>query len=110
MLDARFSYRGEKYGCDARSGRPESDASPDEHGRSRHRAHILDMEYSTVTPHVRHYNKVQITRRLEMKPESLSRAFGKLRDCGVSVRQSYTNIVVLREFALEGPANIWSKM
>ena len=38
------------------------------------------------------YDKVLIAGRLGMKPESLSRAFAKLRDHGVTVRQSLASI------------------
>lgn len=47
------------------------------------------------------YDKVLIAGRLGMKPESLSRAFAKLRDHGVTVRQSLASIsdvAVLRSF------------
>lgn len=47
------------------------------------------------------YDKVLIAGRLGMKPESLSRAFAKLRDHGVTVRQSLASIsdvAVLRNF------------
>ena len=110
MLGMRFSYRGEEYRCDARSRMSESEASLSDQGRSGYRVNILDTGHATGSPQVWDNNMMYVTPRLTMKPESLSRAFGKLRDCGVSVRQCYTNIVVLREFALEGPANSWSKM
>lgn len=58
------------------------------------------------------YDKVLIAGRLGMKPESLSRAFGKLRDFGVTVRQNHAliaDIESLRDFAVEDPANSWSK-
>lgn len=47
------------------------------------------------------YDKVLLAGRLGMKPESLSRAFAKLRDHGVTVRQSLASIAdvaVLRNF------------
>ncbi len=59
------------------------------------------------------YDKVLIAGRLGMKPESLSRAFGKLREFGVTIRQNHAaiaDIETLREFALEDPANSWSKL
>lgn len=59
------------------------------------------------------YDKVLIAGRLGMKPESLSRAFGKLRDYGVNIKQNHAliaDIEALREFALQDPANSWSKM
>ena len=58
------------------------------------------------------YDKVLIAGRLGMKPESLSRAFAKLRDHGVAVRQNHASIAdieALREFAFEDPAMAWSK-
>jgi CRP-like cAMP-binding protein len=58
------------------------------------------------------YDKVLIAGRLGMKPESLSRAFGKLRDYGVTIRQNHASIAsiaTLRDFAIEDPANSWSK-
>jgi CRP-like cAMP-binding protein len=53
------------------------------------------------------YDKVLIAGRLGMKPESLSRAFAKLRDHGVTIRQNHASIAdieVLRNFAEEDPA------
>ena len=58
------------------------------------------------------YDKVLIAGRLGMKPESLSRAFAKLREYGVSVRQhtaEIENIDRLRTYADEDPANAWSR-
>lgn len=58
------------------------------------------------------YDKVLIAGRLGMKPESLSRAFAKLKEYGVTVRQSHAAIAdveALREFALEDPAMSWTK-
>ena len=56
------------------------------------------------------YDKVLIAGRLGMKPESLSRAFARLRDYGVAMKQSVAQIedvVLLRSFAEEDPANAW---
>jgi CRP-like cAMP-binding protein len=50
------------------------------------------------------YDKVLIAGRLGLKPESLSRAFAKLRPVGVEVRSSHVSIrdvVKLRDFANE---------
>lgn len=50
------------------------------------------------------YDKSLIAGRLGMKPESLSRAFARLRDVGVQVRQNTAaiqDVVRLREFASE---------
>ena len=58
------------------------------------------------------YDKVLIAGRLGMKPESLSRAFAKLRSFGVSVRQNRADIedlATLRDFAEEDPAEAWHR-
>ncbi len=58
------------------------------------------------------YDKVLIAGRLGMKPESLSRAFAKLRAHGVAMKQSVAQIedvALLRSFADEDPANSWAR-
>ena len=58
------------------------------------------------------YDKVLIAGRLGMKPESLSRAFAKLREQGVTIRQNVAviaNSAQLRDFAEEDPALAWSR-
>ncbi|PRY21856.1 CRP-like cAMP-binding protein [Aliiruegeria haliotis] len=58
------------------------------------------------------YDKVLIAGRLGMKPESLSRAFAKLKPIGVTINRnsaSIDSIEGLREFALSDPANSWNK-
>jgi CRP-like cAMP-binding protein len=58
------------------------------------------------------YDKFLIAGRLGMKPESLSRAFAKLRDHGVTVRQNFAAIAdvgALRSFSEEDPAGAWSR-
>jgi len=58
------------------------------------------------------YDKGLIAGRLGMKPESLSRAFVKLRQSGVTVRQNMAeidDIIMLREFALSDPADSWAR-
>ncbi len=58
------------------------------------------------------YDKVLIAGRLGMKPESLSRAFARLKDQGVQVRQNVAmidNIATLRDYAEEDPALAWGK-
>lgn len=57
------------------------------------------------------YDKVLIAGRLGMKPESLSRAFAKLRKQGVSVHQNLAHIddiAALMIYAEEDPATAWS--
>jgi CRP-like cAMP-binding protein len=58
------------------------------------------------------YDKVLIAGRLGMKPESLSRAFARLRDHGVTVKQNVASIEDvgdLRTYVEEDPALAWSK-
>lgn len=58
------------------------------------------------------YDKVLIAGRLGMKPESLSRAFGRLKDQGVTIRQNLAEIrdvAALRLYVEEDPALSWSK-
>lgn len=58
------------------------------------------------------YDKVLIAGRLGMKPESLSRAFFRLRDQGVTIRQNHADIedvTTLRAFAEEDPAAAWAR-
>lgn len=58
------------------------------------------------------YDKSLIAGRLGMKPESLSRAFARLRESGVTVCQNHaaiSSVADLRAFAEEDPATAWSK-
>jgi len=58
------------------------------------------------------YDKILIAGRLGMKPESLSRAFARLREQGVTVRQNIAaiaDVATLREFAEEDPAGAWNR-
>jgi CRP-like cAMP-binding protein len=58
------------------------------------------------------YDKVLIAGRLGMKPESLSRAFAKLREQGVTISQARAeieNIDTLRDFVDEDPALSWTR-
>lgn len=58
------------------------------------------------------YDKMLIAGRLGMKPESLSRAFARLREHGVSVRQSNATIDsvrALRDLTLADPGEAWSR-
>lgn len=58
------------------------------------------------------YDKVLIAGRLGMKPESLSRAFARLKEQGVTIRQNLAQIedvAALRDYVEEDPALAWSK-
>jgi CRP-like cAMP-binding protein len=58
------------------------------------------------------YDKVLIAGRLGMKPESLSRAFSKLRPHGVRIAKNHAaieDIEKLRDYADEDPASAWNK-
>jgi len=57
------------------------------------------------------YDKVLIAGRLGMKPESLSRAFSKLRRVGVKVSRNHaiiSDLERLQAFAGQDPADAWS--
>jgi CRP-like cAMP-binding protein len=58
------------------------------------------------------YDKVLIAGRLGMKPESLSRAFSKLRSVGVIVEGHHAaieDVARLRDYCEEDPAAAWNK-
>lgn len=58
------------------------------------------------------YDKALIAGRLGMKPESLSRAFAKLKPVGVHVTRDHAgidDIEALRDYAEQDPAEAWSK-
>lgn len=58
------------------------------------------------------YDKFLIAGRLGMKPESLSRAFVRLREQGVTIRQNNAaieDVTALRAFAEEDPAAAWAR-
>lgn len=58
------------------------------------------------------YNKGLIAGRLGMKPESLSRAFARLRGHGVRIEASQAHIEdvsALRDLASEDPAKAWAR-
>ncbi len=58
------------------------------------------------------YDKALIAGRLGMKPESLSRAFSRLKPAGVTIRKNHAQIADierLRDYAEEDPAQAWSK-
>jgi CRP-like cAMP-binding protein len=58
------------------------------------------------------YDKVLIAGRLGMKPESLSRAFAKLKKVGVHVSRHHAridDITALHDYAESDPAEAWSK-
>ncbi|MFB9149779.1 Crp/Fnr family transcriptional regulator [Roseovarius ramblicola] len=59
------------------------------------------------------YDKVLIAGCLGMKPESLSRAFAKLKPVGVHVSRHHAtieNVKALQEYAGRDPADAWSKV
>ncbi len=58
------------------------------------------------------YDKMLIAGRLGMKPESLSRAFSRLKTAGVTVKRNHaeiSDIEVLRDYAESDPAENWSR-
>ena len=58
------------------------------------------------------YDKALIAGRLGMKPESLSRAFSKLKAVGVGVSRHHArieDIKMLQDYAEKDPADSWSK-
>jgi len=58
------------------------------------------------------YDKVLIAGRLGIKPESLSRAFVRLGDAGVTIRQNHAmiaDIARLRDFVEQDRAEFWRK-
>jgi CRP-like cAMP-binding protein len=58
------------------------------------------------------YDKALLAGRLGIQPESLSRAFGRLRDAGVQVRQtqaSIDDVARLRAFVDQDRAEFWRK-
>ncbi|SDO36614.1 cAMP-binding domain of CRP or a regulatory subunit of cAMP-dependent protein kinases [Lutimaribacter pacificus] len=71
-------------------------------------AHCEDGKCDVTLP----YDKVLIAGRLGMKPESLSRAFSKLREQGVKITQNraeISDLAALRDFVEEDPALAWSR-
>lgn len=58
------------------------------------------------------YDKALIAARLGMKPESLSRAFVKLKSVGVTITREYArvnDIEALSNYVEQDPADAWSK-
>ncbi|ADZ69019.1 Crp/Fnr family transcriptional regulator [Polymorphum gilvum] len=72
---------------------------------------LCDCDSGTCTV-VLPYDKALIAGRLGLKPESLSRAFAKLRDYGVTIRQYHaeiSDINRLRDYAEEDAAMTWGR-
>ena len=58
------------------------------------------------------YDKMLIAGRLGMKPESLSRAFAKLKEQGVTIKQNAAeikDIEALRNYVEEDPSSSWAR-
>ncbi len=58
------------------------------------------------------YDKILIAGRLGMKPESLSRAFARLKSEGVQIKQNLAqieDIEHLRIYCEEDPAQAWTR-
>jgi len=75
---------------------------------------LLDLAGSAAEPVVvtLPYDKVLIAGRLGLKPESLSRAFARLRKVGVEIERNHatiTDLAALRDFVAEDPADAWHK-
>lgn len=71
-------------------------------------AHCDDGRCEVVLP----YDKVLIAGRLGMKPESLSRAFAKLKSQGVKINQNKAwieDIARLKNYSEEDPALAWAR-
>ncbi|MEC9197558.1 MAG: Crp/Fnr family transcriptional regulator [Pseudomonadota bacterium] len=72
---------------------------------------LADCQSGTCTVQLP-YDKVLIAGRLGMKPESLSRAFAKLREHGVTIRNNsaeITDMTALAAFVADDPANAWTR-
>lgn len=83
-------------------------------GAQRVAAFLLDLSTETEGPCevTLPYDKVLIAGRLGLKPESLSRAFAKLKAHGVTItlnRASIDDVAALRELAEEDRAHGWSR-
>ncbi|WP_397541947.1 cyclic nucleotide-binding domain-containing protein [Roseovarius salis] len=73
--------------------------------------HLCDGESGSCVVRLP-YDKALIAGRLGMKPESLSRAFSKLKPVGVEVSRHHAtvrDIEALQEFAEQDPADAWNK-
>lgn len=58
------------------------------------------------------YDKVLIAGRLGMKPESLSRAFARLKEQDVAIKQNVAiigDVTVLRDYIEQDPAQAWAR-
>ena len=72
---------------------------------------LCPVETGACTVHLP-YDKVLIAGRLGMKPDSLSRAFGRLKTAGVSViteTAAVAEVERLRDYADQDRAEAWSK-
>lgn len=83
-------------------------------GAQRVAAFLLDLSTEThgACEVTLPYDKVLIAGRLGLQPESLSRAFAKLKAHGVTItlnRASIENVAALRELAEEDRAHGWSR-
>jgi len=70
--------------------------------------HSKEGSCSVVLP----YDKVLIAGRLGMKPESLSRAFSRLKPFGVKIKKNHAiieDITRLQSYAEVDPALAWNK-
>lgn len=72
---------------------------------------MTDCDSGSCTIHLP-YDKGLIAGRLGMKPESLSRAFAKLKDHGVKITQNHATIYdveALQDMVDDDPANAWAR-
>ncbi|UWQ89711.1 Crp/Fnr family transcriptional regulator [Aliisedimentitalea scapharcae] len=73
-----------------------------------HLCHVQEGPCEVILP----YDKVLIAGRLGMKPESLSRAFARLKPAGVKIKKNHAvidDVDTLRDYADSDPAESWSR-